>query len=200
MVRDLRAILCSVFSMQQVNYSMMVGAIISWGIAWPLLRNRAGDWYPANLANPANNFQGEFAYHVSAFQAYSSVLLHSLLPCCCIDCALLAQWVETTRKELAVAWVPTHHLHLWQQAALLHPHPLTATGPVVAVLDLKRHSSSTMIVSCRFTGVLVDRPVPGRRRLPDREDGHHLLHPLAHAAAGRQHRGAQPGGREGALS
>jgi hypothetical protein len=44
----------------------MVGAIISWGIAWPLLRNRAGDWYPANLANPANNFQGEFAYHVSA--------------------------------------------------------------------------------------------------------------------------------------
>ena len=44
----------------------MVGAIISWGIAWPLLRNRAGDWYPANLANPANNFQGEFAYHVSS--------------------------------------------------------------------------------------------------------------------------------------
>jgi OPT family oligopeptide transporter len=47
-----------------VNYSMMVGAILSWGIAWPLLRNRAGDWYPADLPNPANNFQGEFAYHV----------------------------------------------------------------------------------------------------------------------------------------
>jgi hypothetical protein len=44
----------------------MVGAILSWGIAWPLLRNRAGDWYPADLPNPANNFQGEFAYHVSA--------------------------------------------------------------------------------------------------------------------------------------
>lgn len=44
---------------------MMVGAILSWGIAWPLLKNRAGSWYPADLPNPANNFQGEFAYHVS---------------------------------------------------------------------------------------------------------------------------------------
>lgn len=43
---------------------MMVGAILSWGIAWPLINNRAGDWYPANLPNPANNFQGAFAYHV----------------------------------------------------------------------------------------------------------------------------------------
>lgn len=48
----------------QVNYSMMVGAILSWGIAWPLLNNRAGSWYPADLPNPANNFQGPFAYHV----------------------------------------------------------------------------------------------------------------------------------------
>ena len=39
-----------------VNYSMMVGAIVSWGLAWPLLRNRAGDWYPAGL--PSYSFQG----------------------------------------------------------------------------------------------------------------------------------------------
>ena len=25
-----------------VNYSMMVGAIVSWGIMWPLLRGQAG--------------------------------------------------------------------------------------------------------------------------------------------------------------
>lgn len=47
-----------------VNYSMMVGAVVSSGIAWPLLRNRAGDWFPAGLG--LFNFQGEFAYHVSA--------------------------------------------------------------------------------------------------------------------------------------
>ena len=47
-----------------VNYSMMVGAVVSSGIAWPLLRNRAGDWFPAGLG--LYNFQGEFAYHVSA--------------------------------------------------------------------------------------------------------------------------------------
>ena len=46
-----------------VNYSMMVGAILSWGIAYPLLRNKAGDWYPTGLGS--NNFRGEFAYHVS---------------------------------------------------------------------------------------------------------------------------------------
>ena len=43
---------------------MMVGAIVSWGIAWPLINNRAGSWYPADLPNPQNNFQGAFAYHV----------------------------------------------------------------------------------------------------------------------------------------
>ena len=48
----------------QVNYSMMVGAILSWGIAWPLINNRAGSWYPADLPSPTNNFQGAFAYHV----------------------------------------------------------------------------------------------------------------------------------------
>ncbi len=43
----------------QVNYSMMVGAILSWGFAWPLVRNRAGDWYPILPATTASySFQG----------------------------------------------------------------------------------------------------------------------------------------------
>ena len=42
-----------------VNVSMMIGAILSWGIAWPLLENRAGDWYPLGLAS--HSFRGLFA-------------------------------------------------------------------------------------------------------------------------------------------
>ena len=49
----------------QVNYSMMVGAILSWGIAWPLVRNRAGDWYPILPASTASySFQGFAAYPI----------------------------------------------------------------------------------------------------------------------------------------
>ncbi|KAJ4811956.1 YELLOW STRIPE like 3 [Rhynchospora pubera] len=32
-----------------VNLSLLLGAIISWGITWPLLTNLKGDWYPAKL-------------------------------------------------------------------------------------------------------------------------------------------------------
>jgi hypothetical protein len=27
-----------------VNWSMLLGAILSWGIMWPLMETRAGDW------------------------------------------------------------------------------------------------------------------------------------------------------------
>jgi len=43
----------------QVNVSMMIGAVLSWGLAWPLLKNRAGDWYPTGLAS--HSFRGLFA-------------------------------------------------------------------------------------------------------------------------------------------
>ncbi len=44
---------------------MMVGAILSWGFAWPLVRNRAGDWYPILPAATASySFQGFSAYPV----------------------------------------------------------------------------------------------------------------------------------------
>ncbi|GLJ40569.1 hypothetical protein SUGI_0837370 [Cryptomeria japonica] len=36
-----------------VNVSLLVGSIISYGIMWPLIEKREGDWYPANL--PENN-------------------------------------------------------------------------------------------------------------------------------------------------
>ncbi|XP_073038490.1 probable metal-nicotianamine transporter YSL7 [Primulina eburnea] len=32
-----------------INVSLLVGAILSWGIMWPLIENRKGDWYSATL-------------------------------------------------------------------------------------------------------------------------------------------------------
>ena len=28
-----------------VNWSMLLGAILSWGFMWPMLEKRAGDWW-----------------------------------------------------------------------------------------------------------------------------------------------------------
>ncbi|XP_050218602.1 probable metal-nicotianamine transporter YSL7 isoform X1 [Mercurialis annua] len=32
-----------------VNVSVLLGGILSWGIMWPLIENKRGDWYPAEL-------------------------------------------------------------------------------------------------------------------------------------------------------
>ncbi|TKW05529.1 hypothetical protein SEVIR_7G182400v4 [Setaria viridis] len=32
-----------------VNVSVLLGGILSWGIMWPLIRNKKGSWYPASL-------------------------------------------------------------------------------------------------------------------------------------------------------
>ena len=63
-----------------VNVSMMIGAVLSWGIAWPLLTNREGEWYPAGL--PSHSFEGLFACETPAhprFEAARYILFP--LPC-----------------------------------------------------------------------------------------------------------------------
>jgi hypothetical protein len=50
-----------------VNWSMLLGAILSWGFMWPLLAKREGDWYPAGLG--PHDFQGLFGYKVGADQS-----------------------------------------------------------------------------------------------------------------------------------
>ncbi|KAK2434136.1 putative metal-nicotianamine transporter YSL7 [Trifolium repens] len=32
-----------------INVSMLIGGILSWGVMWPLIENKKGDWYSANL-------------------------------------------------------------------------------------------------------------------------------------------------------
>ena len=45
-----------------VNISLLVGGILSWGVMWPLIETRKGDWYPADL--PSSNIRGLQGYKV----------------------------------------------------------------------------------------------------------------------------------------
>lgn len=45
-----------------INISLLVGAILSWGIMWPLIDTRKGSWYPADLSS--SNLNGLQGYKV----------------------------------------------------------------------------------------------------------------------------------------
>lgn len=45
-----------------VNISLLLGAIISWGVMWPLIEARKGDWYSASLS--ATSLHGIQGYRV----------------------------------------------------------------------------------------------------------------------------------------
>ncbi|KAM3317364.1 hypothetical protein ACQJBY_035169 [Aegilops geniculata] len=34
-----------------INFSLLIGSIVSWGIMWPFIESKRGDWYDANLPN-----------------------------------------------------------------------------------------------------------------------------------------------------
>ncbi|KAK7336097.1 hypothetical protein VNO77_16628 [Canavalia gladiata] len=53
---------CGLICPHLVNCSVLLGAIISWGILWPFVSQHAGDWYPADLGS--NDFKGLYGYKV----------------------------------------------------------------------------------------------------------------------------------------
>eukprot|EP01018_Ginkgo_biloba_P003653 Gb_40227 [translate_table: standard] len=61
---------CGLICPHIVNCSVLLGAIISWGVLWPVISKRAGDWYPADLGS--NDFKGLYGYKV--FIAISLIL------------------------------------------------------------------------------------------------------------------------------
>lgn len=48
-----------------VNLSLLLGALISWGIMWPLIRGLKGEWFPATLSESSmksvNGYKVELA-------------------------------------------------------------------------------------------------------------------------------------------
>ncbi|KAJ3689233.1 hypothetical protein LUZ61_018397 [Rhynchospora tenuis] len=53
-----------------VNVSVLLGGILSWGIMWPLIERKRGDWFPADL--PSTSLHGLQGYRV--FIAISLIL------------------------------------------------------------------------------------------------------------------------------
>lgn len=41
-----------------INISLLLGAILSWGIMWPLIETRKGHWFDASLTNTVHGLQG----------------------------------------------------------------------------------------------------------------------------------------------
>ncbi|KAG9129985.1 hypothetical protein Leryth_007101 [Lithospermum erythrorhizon] len=47
-----------------VNLSLLFGAVLSWGLMWPLIRERKGDWFPANVFVPIALILGDGLYNL----------------------------------------------------------------------------------------------------------------------------------------
>ncbi|CAH9094879.1 unnamed protein product [Cuscuta epithymum] len=61
-----------------INISVLLGGILSWGIMWPLIKERKGHWYPANLSE--SSLHGLQGYRV--FIAIAMILGDGLYNFC----------------------------------------------------------------------------------------------------------------------
>lgn len=57
-----------------VNISLLIGAVLSWGIMWPLIENKKGDWYSADLS--ASSLHGIQGYRVRSKNIYIQLLIY----------------------------------------------------------------------------------------------------------------------------
>lgn len=52
-----------------VNVSLLLGGILSWGLMWPLIETRKGDWYSADLSK--SSIRGLQGYKVIILIQYN---------------------------------------------------------------------------------------------------------------------------------
>ncbi|GLJ49373.1 hypothetical protein SUGI_1044550 [Cryptomeria japonica] len=86
---------CGLICPHIVNCSVFLGAIISWGILWPLISTHAGDWYPADLGS--SDFKGLYGYKV--FIAISLILGDGIYNLIKIVGITVTQFYSQYRKE-----------------------------------------------------------------------------------------------------
>lgn len=48
-----------------VSLSLLFGAVLSWGLMWPLISKLKGDWFPENISE--ESMQGLNGYKVTKF-------------------------------------------------------------------------------------------------------------------------------------
>ncbi|PWA69348.1 YELLOW STRIPE like 6 [Artemisia annua] len=90
---------CGLICPHIVNCSVLFGAILSWGLLWPFITTRAGNWYPPDLG--PNDFKGLYGYKV--FIAISLILgdgLYNLVKIIVIT--VKAVWNNSTKQDLPV--------------------------------------------------------------------------------------------------
>ena len=89
-----------------VNISVLLGAIVSWGLMWPLIQNHEGDWYPAGLKS--YDFKGLYGYkvispvstHNSLYQLSMAAISYSTS---CIFFSLLPHWLPHSTTVVLVS-------------------------------------------------------------------------------------------------
>lgn len=62
----------------QVTYSLMVGAILSYGIMWPLIEGKQGDWFPrgTKYGEGGSNTAGLQGYKVTYFTVNHALVVN----------------------------------------------------------------------------------------------------------------------------
>lgn len=62
-----------------INISLLIGGIISWGIMWPLIYAKRGDWYSADLKKTSlHGLQGYQVRSLSTFENFKRLSLIQL--------------------------------------------------------------------------------------------------------------------------
>jgi hypothetical protein len=57
-----------------VNISLLLGAVLSYGLMWPLIGKLKGDWFPKNLQE--SDMKGLYGYKVSLFLPLSHIHIY----------------------------------------------------------------------------------------------------------------------------
>ncbi|MCO5577409.1 hypothetical protein L7F22_031241 [Adiantum nelumboides] len=87
-----------------INVSLLLGGILSWGLMWPLLEKKAGDWYPADAVT-GSNLQGLYGYKV--FVAIAIILGDGLYNFVKISSITLWSLYKIQSKQLPVTAADT---------------------------------------------------------------------------------------------
>ncbi|KAL9689562.1 hypothetical protein QQ045_009949 [Rhodiola kirilowii] len=105
---------CGLICPHIVNCSVLFGAILSWGILWPIISTHAGEWYPSGLEN--NDFKGLYGYKV--FISIALILGDGLYN--------LIKIITITIKELVKASSKKSSLPIMQEIMADNRNPIDA--------------------------------------------------------------------------
>ena len=81
-----------------VNVSLLLGAILSWGLMWPLINNQKGHWYSADI--PPSSLHSLQGYRVRSQLGAINLLTSLLFIVASIDAGVLSRRLDSWRWPL----------------------------------------------------------------------------------------------------